>query len=282
MLVCSFSGGETSAYMAIKLKEKHNNKVSFVFANTGEEMEETLVFADRVDREYGLGLVWIEAVINPEKGKGTTYKVVDFKTASRNGEPFERMIEVYGLPNPVRMYCTRELKTVPLTKYKKDHHPGCLTAVGIRADEVDRISPNHKEKGLIYPLVNQWPMTKNQVNSFWREQPFRLNLKHYQGNCKWCYKKSFSKLAWIMKQNPEYFEFPERMERVHAKTNWTIHGNDGEAKIFRGHKKVSDIRAMSANAIEPVDDAKLYHFNQDLFGYEYNLDSCESESCEAF
>lgn len=45
-IVCSFSGGETSAYMAIKLKEK-NPDTAFVFANTGEENEETLEFVDK-------------------------------------------------------------------------------------------------------------------------------------------------------------------------------------------------------------------------------------------
>lgn len=266
--------------MALKLKEAYGDQVKFLFANTGEEREETLIFADRVDREFGLNLVWVEAVINPQPNKGTDYKVVDFSTASRGGEPFEKMIEVYGLPNPIRMYCTRELKTVPLTKYKRDHYPNCLTAVGIRVDEIDRVSPNRKENNIIYPLVELWPITKNEINAFWQSQSFRLELKHYQGNCKWCYKKSFAKLAWIMNENPEYFDFPERMEKEHSRTNWAKHGNDGEVRIFRNHMKVSDIREMSLTAVEPIDDARLYHYNHDLFGYD--LDACGYESCEAF
>ena len=72
-IVCSFSGGETSAYMAIKLKEKYGDRVKFVFANTSQENEETLIFVDKVDKAYDLGVVWIEAIANPEYRKGGTY-----------------------------------------------------------------------------------------------------------------------------------------------------------------------------------------------------------------
>lgn len=277
-IVCSFSGGETSAYMAIRLKEKYGDSVAFVFANTGQENEKTLIFADRIDKEYSLNLVWIEAKINPEYGKGTGYRIVNFDTASRRGEPFEEMIKVYGIPNTSWGHCTRELKQVPLTKYKKDFYGDCFTAIGIRSDEIDRVSSQYKKNRLIYPLIDEFPTTKNEVNRFWREQPFRLDLKHYQGNCKWCFKKSFSKLAWIMKEAPEAFNFPERMEAEYGDARHKRLGLDGEARFFRKNKSVSDIREMAKTATEPIDDARIYHVNRDLFGFDH----CGSESCEAF
>ena len=57
----------------------------FVYANTGKEKEETLVFLNKLDLHFNLGIVWIEAKVNPIKGKGTEYTIVDFNTASRNG-----------------------------------------------------------------------------------------------------------------------------------------------------------------------------------------------------
>ena len=277
-IMCAFSGGETSAFMAIKLKEKYGDSAVFVFANTGEENDETLIFADKVDKEFGLNLVWLETLINPEKGKGSGYNVVDFNSASRKGEPFERMIEKYGLPNPNKMVCTRELKTNPITKYRRDFYPGCQTAIGIRVDEIDRISPNRKKQNIVYPLVTDWPVNKNQINCFWRDHSYRLNLKHYEGNCKWCYKKSSKKLAWIMRENPEFFDFPERMEKLHSKTNWAELGKEGEITMFRGNRTVEDIRKMSLTATEPFDDAQNYQYNKDIF----DEDMCGSESCEAF
>ena len=278
--IASFSGGETSALMSIKLKEKYPDTV-FVYANTGEENEETLIFVDKVDKAYNLGVVWIEAVINPEKGKGTTYKIVNFETASRKGEPFEEMIKVYGLPSPSYIHCTRELKLVPINKYIADLGGDFQCAVGIRSDEIDRVNPNYKEKNLCYPLAFWWPTTKNEVNTFWRDQPFRLNLKHYEGNCKWCYKKSLSKLSYIFFEHPEHFDFPERMEAEHGTTN-REYGTE-PIRIFRGHRTVADIRKMSLTATEPVDDARRYEVNGDLFGYDdMDVDICGSESCEAF
>lgn len=122
---------------------------------------------------------------------------MSFETASRNGEPFEKVIQRYGIPNKKFPHCTRELKLRPMTKYlrsigwkKGSYH----TAVGIRVDEIDRVAADRKEKGLIYPLISDRPMTKPKINFWWSQQPFRLKLKGYQGNCKDCYKKSDNKL----------------------------------------------------------------------------------------
>lgn len=53
----SFSGGRTSAYMArqVQLANPSAN-VTYLFANTGKEREETLEFVRRCDDEWGLAL----------------------------------------------------------------------------------------------------------------------------------------------------------------------------------------------------------------------------------
>ena len=59
LLVCTFSGGRTSAFMCQFLnmykKYKKYDKV-FLFANTGKEREETLQFINKCDKEWGLGV----------------------------------------------------------------------------------------------------------------------------------------------------------------------------------------------------------------------------------
>ena len=69
-LCVSFSGGETSGYMAQYLKKHKQDEYDmvFVFANTGSENEETLKFVDQCDKAFNLNVVWVEAVINPEHG----------------------------------------------------------------------------------------------------------------------------------------------------------------------------------------------------------------------
>lgn len=95
-MVVSFSGGQTSAFMCDFLMQNYADayEFHFVFANTGREHEETLIFADKVDKLFGLNLVWLEGITSSEHGVGMRHRVVSFETASRNGEPFEQFISV--------------------------------------------------------------------------------------------------------------------------------------------------------------------------------------------
>src|SRR5690606_2539766 len=107
-LLVSFSGGETSAFMAQWLwqHKKDEYKMIFVFANTGQENEETLEFVEACSKEFGFPVVWIEAVTNQKNGVGQSFKVVDFKTACRKGSPFEAVISKHGIPNTETPHCT--------------------------------------------------------------------------------------------------------------------------------------------------------------------------------
>lgn len=224
-LLISFSGGETSGYMAQWLKyhahEHGFDNLVYVFANTGLENEETLKFAKRCDDKWNLNLQWIETVVHHEQGKGSTYRFTDYYSASRNGEPFEEMIKKYGIPNQAFPHCTRETKQVPINKFAKDWFKGeeYWTAIGIRVDEIDRINAKRKQNKLIYPLaeISMQPMTKQKINFWWKQQDFRLELKGYQGNCVTCWKKSDKKLYTIANENPNAFDFMDRMERKYPR-----------------------------------------------------------------
>ena len=111
-LVISFSGGRTSGYLTKKLLEEKDKwkDIIVIFANTGQEHEKTLEFINKCDMHFGFNTVWIEAVTHPNKKMASTAKVVDFKTASRKGEPFEGVISKYGIPWSKASHCTRELK----------------------------------------------------------------------------------------------------------------------------------------------------------------------------
>src|SRR5690606_27296656 len=87
------------------------------------------------------------------------------------------------------------------------------TAIGIRTDEIDRVSTNRKKEKLIYPLIEMHPTSKSDVNRFWLGMPFDLEIKSYEGNCATCWKKSLRKLLTIAKHHPERFEWDIEMER---------------------------------------------------------------------
>jgi 3'-phosphoadenosine 5'-phosphosulfate sulfotransferase (PAPS reductase)/FAD synthetase len=178
--------------MALRLRDEVGDKYEtcYPFANTGQENEETLEFVHLLETRYELPVVWLEADINPGQGKGTRHKVVSYEAATRDGSLFDALCAKYGLPNPNFFHCTRELKESPILSYCRSigwgKPPEFVRAIGIRFDELDRVSPNYKQNGLYYPLAFDWQITKPHVNLFWSQQPQRLNLKGWQGNCKWC------------------------------------------------------------------------------------------------
>lgn len=209
-LLVSFSGGRTSAFMAKFLKERYpSREMLFVFANTGKEKEETLIFVNKCDVEFGLNLVWLEADVNEEKGKGTTYKIITFETASRNGEPFEAVIKKYGLPSKLYRHCTRELKENPIHKYAKEIlGSDYLTALGIRADEKHRLKSDSKK---IYPLA-EMNIDEAFIRGWWKRQSFDLELKDYEGNCDLCFLKSTRKKLTLISENEKVADWWNEME----------------------------------------------------------------------
>ena len=56
-LVISVSGGETSGYMMSRLLSSNDyDSISCVFANTGQENEETLIFIDRMAKYFNINI----------------------------------------------------------------------------------------------------------------------------------------------------------------------------------------------------------------------------------
>jgi hypothetical protein len=265
-LLVAFSSGETSAYMAHWVKENKSNEYNIVvaMANTGEENEESLLFAEKCNNYFGLDMVLVEAVVHHGKRKACTHKVVDFNSYSRNGEPFEEVIKKYGIPNQVFLHCTRELKTNPIKSYAKSlRWDNYYKAIGIRADEIDRMSSKRKEMRYIYPLIEWNPKTKPEINEFWNKMPFRLEkedgttLKGWDDNCKVCYKKSLRKLLAIAKESPEKFDNFKKWELKYERhVPPGRKNNDGNPiRFYRGQLSVDDILEMSKKPFEmPKDD----------------------------
>lgn len=255
----SFSGGETSAFMSYLMKRYSKNTLVFVFANTGQENEETLEFVNRCDKHFGLGVKWVEAVVQPD-GIGTKHRLVDFETASRNGEPFEAVMAKYGISNKAYPHCTRELKQAPIHSYMRTIASDYQTAIGIRADEYRRITNN---TGIVYPLAEYWITNKEEVKRFWQKQPFKLSLNDYQGNCKWCWKKSLRKHFKLIDDDPAMFDFPAKMEKKYGK----VRCPDGRRVFFRGNLSTEDLFKAKRGRVQ------LNLFDKD--------DGC-SESCEMY
>lgn len=226
--------------MSKKLIEKHGkNNLLFVFANTGKENPETLDFVRDCSFAWDITINWVEADVNEKKGIGTSYKIVNYETASRNGEPFAAVNKKYGIPNKSFPHCTRELKEVPIRKFVKDVcGNNYKMAIGIRADERTRINRLMAEKEKwIYPLVDDWPTSRQMVNEFWKKQTFQLGIPDYLGNCDLCWKKSLKKRLKIIEQFPAKVDWWEREE---LKDEYVF---DRDGYNFKELRKMADEQA---------------------------------------
>jgi hypothetical protein len=269
LYVILFSGGRTSAFLSKYIKEntKYKNTI-FVFMNTGKEREETLRFTNQCDKDFNLNLVWLEALVDKEKGKGTTYKIVNFETASRNGEPFEAMLKKYPLPNNMASNCTRELKQRPIDAYLKTNYKDfeIIKVIGIRADESHRKSVNAEIEKMIYPLCDEIKVDSSFIRKWWERQTFDLKLKDYEGNCDLCFKKSLKKRLTIIKENPlvanwwlemELKYSSEEIPRFDLRTNKSIEELIEMAK--RPFTKAEDLFELSKQQCD------LFDFETDCF-----------------
>lgn len=205
-------------------EKKYDFEYKVVFANTGLENDETLDFVQKCSELFNVEIVWIESNPFGKVRYMDKHKVVNYETATRNQDcktrkdtPYEQVVQNYGIPNLKNKISTRELKLYPIQSYM--HSIGWYdyyTCIGIRSDEIDRVSINRKENKILYPLVEYKPFTKKHVNFWWSQQPFRLNLKGYQGNCVSCYKKSEAKLLTLYNEDPANFEFFDYLEQEYG------------------------------------------------------------------
>ena len=259
------SGGRTSMFLAKYIKENPKYKnVLFVFLNTGKERKETINFVHKCDNEWGLGIIWLEAYIKQEKGSGTRYKIVSYKTYSKNGEPFESMLEKYPLPNNMASNCTRELKQRPIEAYIREnlYEYDVYRIIGIRSDEEHRKSNNAVKDKLIYPLCDDLRVDQKFIRKWWDMQSFDLQLKDYEGNCDLCFKKSLKKRLTIIKENPSVAEWWEKMENKYSSE--AIPRFD-----LRTHKSVSEMKELAKRPFQKAKDLhELSKMQCDLFDYE--------------
>ena len=222
----SFSGGRTSAYMLWRVLQSNNGlppEAIICFANTGKEDEATLRFVQDCSEQWNVPITWLE--YQAAEKVADRWRLVDFDTASRNGEPFEALIRKRNyLPNPVARFCTVELKVRAIHRYLKTiGWTEWDSMLGIRADEPRRLAKignqdygKHEEK--CAPL-GQAGITKEDVGAFWRAQPFDLSLPNnngvtMHGNCDLCFLKGGSQILSLITEKPERAVWWANMETL--------------------------------------------------------------------
>lgn len=278
-IFCTVSAGYSSVLMATKIKEWYpDHKIIFAMANTSKEHPASLDFMKKADAYFGLNLNWIEAKINQERGKGTDFEIVDFHNLKVNGEIFEQGIKKYGIPCKINKWCNRELKLNPLRKFANSIFGlnNYSIAIGIRADEIDRIGKDYKINNTFYPLIEN-KINTNSRNLFWHKQPFSITIPAFKGNCDLCFEKSFRKLMtilvddcktgdWWAKMCEKYGKMP-----IAGKPSYNVYAENQGMSFFRENKTVFDIIQMSERKFSKATDEYIYESN--LFDFENDCGS---------
>ena len=197
--VVSFSGGRTSGYMLRRiLDEGLRPDVHVVFADTGQERDETYTFIRTVTARWDVGIAWVH----------------------RPGYFTQLITDKQYLPNPVARFCTSALKIDPLRAFMVDQGYDTWTnVVGFRADEGARVSRTRQREATtpdrwvsVFPLHDDG-VTEADVDAFWKAQPFDLQLRKGEGNCTLCFLKGVSIRSAIMRDRPDLAQWWIDQER---------------------------------------------------------------------
>jgi len=209
----SFSGGRTSGYMLWRVLQANGGLPAdavVCFANTGLEDEATLRFVRDCGARWGVPITWVEY-----RDDAQGYALVDFDTASRNGEPFEAIIRKRRyLPNPVARFCTVELKILTMERHLRAiGWEDWDSFVGVRADEPRRVAKMRADpKGgrgsgwRALPLADAG-IAVADVGAFWAAQDFDLELpsrngRTTAGNCVLCFLKPAGQVRSLIAERP--------------------------------------------------------------------------------
>lgn len=257
----SFSGGRTSAYMLWRVLQSNGGlppETVVTFANTGKEEEATLRFVQDCAERWGVPIVWVEY------RAPSSYAVVSFESASRQGEPFEALMRHRALlPNPMSRFCTQELKIRTMARYLKDAgFEGTLSDLqncawlGIRADEPRRAAKMDRSRA---PLAAAG-ITAKDVGEFWRAQPFDLGLpnmagKTMHGNCDLCFLKPAAQVQALIAEKPERAVWWARMEAEIP----TLGRATGNGAVFRmdrpSYSRMGELAADQRDMFDPNEEA---------------------------
>jgi hypothetical protein len=178
--VINFSGGKTSALMTILLKPTEEDIV--LFCDTGREHPLTYKFIDDFEANEGIKVVRI----------------------SYDGG-FEGMLKRNKfLPNVAIRKCTVELKIKTAKRYlralgiqKFENY------IGFRADEQRRVNDSQYKKVLNkFPLID-WNINKADVQQYWLNKPYNLEVPSILGNCDLCFLKGKNAIISILQHYPE-------------------------------------------------------------------------------
>lgn len=191
-------------------------------------MPATLDFVRDMQAHWNVPIVWLEfrhAFKPGAKRRHRWSEIVSHNSASRDGEPFDMLLESKKIvPDRSRRFCTEELKVNTIVRYLREElgWTNWLNVVGFRADEGTRIDDKRAQESAspgrfvsVFPLADAG-IQEMDVMRFWRDQPFdlRLDTDGDGGNCDGCFMFSAAKLGRMFLKHPERMDWWVQKEKT--------------------------------------------------------------------
>ena len=246
--------------------------IQVVFCNTGDELPETYDFVQAFTDKLGVKITWLERA-GEKTNLPARLKLVDYDMAARNGEPFDAMlIKKKRLPNVVQRACTSDLKVSLSHAYAR----GVLgwkkysKVIGFRGDEIARFiklfecdkkgRDSWKREG----LPPQCPMVRASVSNaivkeFWKDQPWRLEIESWEGNCSGCFLKGTKILVAMERKRPGVLNRMRDRERL-FRTKVSGFKKSAQFDKERTYEEIIRI-ARSQIDIEDIEDDRVEDCN---------------------
>jgi hypothetical protein len=244
-LINCLSGGKTSSYVAVNYKSDYN---VFALVRTNDVK---CIFPDKKIRQIvsdKLGLEFIGTLeddmiiytmLDLEQFIG---KKIDWVT----GKTFEKVLDSAGtLPDPLRRFCTTEMKLVPMFKWwQRNINKPAKFNLGFRANEkrrAKRTLEKTNKNGLLEMKAiigkrktqNKWGMIewqkpvfplikdniyKDTIVEFWKNKPVRFA---WMNNCVGCFHKHPLLIKKMHNKHQNKIEWFASKEKIkHEKDVW--------------------------------------------------------------
>ena len=281
--VNSLSGGKTSSYIAINYPADFN---VFSLVRTNDKLckypdkKVRQIVSDRINAEFICTLeddVIINTILDLEQFTGREIKWVTGKTFDKT---IDRKSGIPNLPQPMRRFCTYEMKVKPLFDYWRILNIDAWECrFGFRANETRRAKNTNNrlnengfltEKGIIgkskngnrnkwqefeyqkpsYPLIEN-QIYKDTIVNFWNGKPVRFA---WLNNCVGCMHKDPILLKKMMGLHPN-------------KLQWFI-DKENKAKVMNGNTWRQDVEYSNIQKWNP---------QFELFNDDFN--DCDSGYC---
>lgn len=225
--ILALSGGKDSSALAVFMKDKVP-EMEYVFCDTGDELQETYTYLDKLELYLGKKITRINA-----------------------DRPFSHYLKCFRgvLPDVRTRWCTRVLKIEPFERFIGDDQ--VISYVGIRADEPYRTGYISTKEGVkaVYPFVEN---NIRKADVFKILEDSGLGVPSYyewrsRSGCFFCFFQKRIEWVGLLERHPDLFKKAMEYEKRDPATGeqFTWIQNESLEELARP-ERVAEIKAQHA------------------------------------